>query len=753
MKQILQSYRSGELWLAEVPAPALRAGGAIVQTAASLVSAGTERMIVTLARKSLVGKAMARPDLVRRIIRKIRAEGFTAAMDKALARLDAPIALGYSCAGTVIEVGQGVAGELQVGDRVACGGAGYATHAELNYVPRNLLARIPQNVSFEDASFTTVGAIAMQGVRQADVRLGECVVVIGLGLVGLLTVQILKAAGCRVLGCDLDAGRCSLARQCGADDAVGRERLRESAAAMSGGHGADAVIITAATASNQPIDDAAEICRVKGRVVVVGMVGMQIPREPFYRKELDLRLSMSYGPGRYDPHYEEGGQDYPIGYVRWTEQRNMSSFLELLSAGKVTPGRLITHRFGIDDAMRAYELLEHGSEPCLGMVINYPTHAAPTKAARAVELRPIRAIGRADRIGVGLIGAGNFARGVLIPHLLKLDGLELVGVCTATGMTATQAAQKFGFARATTEVSDLLEDRRIGAIFIATRHDSHARLVCQALAAGKHVFVEKPLCMTPQELEQIERAVEASPGVCLMVGFNRRFSPHTQAIRQAFASRGTPMMIGYRVNAGVAPRDSWLQDRSIGGGRIIGEVCHFVDWCEAVIGSTPVQVQAECIATDDARFNAQDNLVVTMRYGDGSVATIQYVSLGPGELPKERAEVFAAGGAAILDDFRLTTFYGIRRATVKTRQDKGFAGELSAFVTAVRDGGSPPIPLQSMARSTRVTFAIVQSLSTGRAAAIEPIDDAVADGSAQTPDTSQVADAIRASGLAGQSLG
>jgi predicted dehydrogenase/threonine dehydrogenase-like Zn-dependent dehydrogenase len=719
MHQILQSYRTGELWLAQVPAPALRNGGAIVRTAASLVSAGTERMIIELAKKSLLGKARARPDLVKKVFAKIKTEGLSQTLEKVFAKLDTPIPLGYSCAGTVVEVGAGVSG-IKPGDRVACGGAGYATHADLNYVPKNLMVKIPSGVSFEDASFTTLGAIAMQGVRQADVRLGERVVVIGLGLLGLLTVQILKASGCSVLGSDPDQGRCELARQLGADVAIASD-LVDSAASFSEGHGADAVIITAATQSNQPIEDAAEICRVKGRVVVVGVVGMDVPREPFYKKELDLRLSMSYGPGRYDASYEEGGHDYPIGYVRWTEQRNMQSFLDLVAAGKVTPAKLVTHHFDISEALGAYELLETVGAKYLGIVINYPA-ADSIDVVRTIELRTVQAT---PQIGVGFIGAGNFAKAVLIPAIKKLGGVELVGLCTATGLSAAETAKKYDFGYATTDHQKILSDARINTVFIATRHDTHASLAAAALAAGKHVFVEKPLCVKPDQIAEYEQAIlsSAAAGRCLMVGFNRRFSPHTRAIREAFASRGTPMFITYRINAGLVPRESWLHDEELGGGRIVGEFCHFVDWCEAVIGSIPVNVTAECIGTDDSRLKSEDSVAVNIRYEDGSVATIQYVSLGSSELPKERAEVYADGAVAVMADFVKTTFHGIKRSSLRTKQDKGFAGELCAFLDAIRRGGEAPISSASLARTTRITFAILDSLRTGKTIVAEPIID------------------------------
>ena len=641
---------------------------------------------------------------------KIKTEGLAPTLTKVFAKLDTPISLGYSCAGIVTEPGAG--GGVRAGDRVACAGAGYATHAEYNYVPRNLCVAIPAGVSFEDASYATVGAIALQGVRQADLRLGESVAVIGLGLLGLLTVQLLKASGCRVIGADPDPARCALARELGADETVG-SGLAEAAIAFANGHGVDAVLITAATPSNEPIEVAAEACRAKGRVVVVGLVGMDVPREPFYKKELDLRLSMSYGPGRYDPAYEESGHDYPYAYVRWTEQRNMQAFLELVAAGKVTPSRLTTHRFPIEDALAAYKLLggETG-ERYLGIVIEYPQPAEAVPPARRVDL-PAASTPIEGLLGAGFIGAGNFAKSVLVPALARRSDVRLTGLCTATGMSGVETGKRHGFRFATTDIDALLADADTRAVFIATQHHTHAPMIRRALAAGRHVFVEKPLCTTPEELAGVEEAVQAAPGQCLLVGFNRRFSPHARAIREAFARRSSPLVANYRVNAGVAPADSWVQDPERGGGRIVGEVCHFVDLTEFLVGSSPERVYAASIRTTDRRDVAEDSVVITIEYADGSLATIQYLAHGSNKLPKERAEVSADGVTAILDNYTQTTFFGGKHRGVKGGQDKGFDGEIEAFVSAVRGGGAWPIPFESLVRTTRVTFAILESLRTG----------------------------------------
>lgn len=725
MKQILQSYRTGELWIAEVPVPACERGGVLVRTRASVVSSGTEETSRMFAKKSLIGKAQARPDLVRQVLEKVKAEGLKSTIEKVFAKLDEPIALGYSAAGDVVEAGREAIG-LNPGDRVAVAGAGYATHAEFNAVPQNLCAKIPEGISYKDAAFATIGAVALQGVRQAQPLIGERVAVIGLGLLGLLTVQILKANGCAVLGIDLDGDRVALAEKLGADSAVSADP-KKACDAFTEGRGADAVIITAATPSNDPIENAAAMSRHKGRVVAVGTVGLSVPREAFYRKELDLRLSMSYGPGRYDPTYEERGRDYPFAYVRFTEQRNLESFLYLVQQDKVTPSALVTHRLAFDDALDAYPLLE-GKLPkgrtldpkYLGILLEYSKDAPLERAVRCGE-----ATGSGDdEIGVCFIGAGNFARGVLLPHLTKLRGVRLTGVCTSTGKSAQQTARHFKFGLATTDPAALLEMDHTDAVFIATRHDSHASLVGAALRAGKHVFVEKPLCIVEAELDEIERALKdirnAGQQPCLMVGFNRRFSPHARALQAAFENRTTPMVVSYRVNAGGIPPDSWIRDPDEGGGRVIGEACHFVDFCTALIHSEPVTVTASGISSDRRDVAAGDSVVITIQYADGSLATIQYLSEGHKDMPKERCEVFADGKSAVVDDFRTTRFYGNDK-NIRGEQAKGFAEELHAFLDVCRNGGAWPISWQSLVDTHRVCFGAMRSLKNGQIVPIEPL--------------------------------
>ncbi len=700
MKQITQHYRTGKLALKDLPAPAPRSGGVIVATRASLVSAGTEKLLMDLAKASLAGKAMARPDLVRQVLDKAKREGIASTIEAVRTKLDNPVALGYSCAGTITELGQNVEG-FKVGDRVACAGAGYASHAEYNYIPKNLCVPVPDGVDDESASFVTVGAIALQGVRQAEPTLGERIVVMGLGLLGQLTVQLLKANGCRVLGFDPIASKCDLARSLGADGACG-SGLVEAADAFTEGRGADAVIVTASTKSDEPVNVAATIARMKGRVVLVGMVGMNLQRDQYYRKELDLRLSMSYGPGRYDPSYEEGGHDYPFPYVRWTERRNMQAFLELVREGRVTPSALVTHRFDIGDAERAYSLMS-GDEPYLGIVITYPGKP-DAQPVRRVANPAISAQAHPGGNGVGFIGAGNFAKSVLLPELKKISGVHLTGVATATGLSGTHVAEKFGFGYATTEYRELLEDPQTATVFIATRHDMHAPLVCEALRAGKNVFVEKPLAIDRQQLDAVMSAAEESPGL-LTVGFNRRFAPLIREARESLAGRSAPLMMIYRVNAGSVPADSWVHGEE-GGGRVIGEVCHFVDTLQFLAGARPVGVQAL-----QAKGHP-DALSIQIAFEDGSVGAIVYTSLGDRSFPKEYIEVFGAGRVIAIDDFRTATFVsdGNRKRRRTMKQDKGFHEELRCFLDAISGAGDPPIGLSSLAATTETTFAICDSI-------------------------------------------
>ena len=701
MKQIAQSQRDGKLKVLDVPVPALRPEGVLVATAYSVISAGTERAKVDLAKKSLLGKAMARPDQVRQVIKSARQAGLAATYQKVMTRLDAMNPLGYSSAGIVLAVGDHVR-DIAPGDRVACAGAGFANHAEIAYVPRNLCARVPEGVALDEAAYATIGAIALQGIRQSGAALGEVVGVIGLGLIGLLTVQMLRAAGCRVVGFDLDPGRCDLALRFGADLALqpnADQPLRTIAP-----HGLDAVILTAATSSSDPIRLAGELARDRARVIVVGAVGMDIPRSPFYEKELEIRLSRSYGPGRYDNQYEERGVDYPVGYVRWTEGRNLEAFVDLLAQRKVDVAALTTHRFRLGAAEAAYDVIEGKSgERFLGVLIEYdPVDRVPQPAP--IRLTESRAID--GKVKVAFVGAGNFAQSSLIPPLRANGDVHLRTVVTSSGLSARSVGERFGFEQCASNLSDVLGDREVDLIVVASRHDSHAATTAAALRAGKAVFTEKPLAINEGELADVERAF-AESGRFLMVGFNRRFAPLVARMHPFVGSMSEPKVISYRVNAGFIPRDHWAHES---GGRIIGEVCHFVDLMLHLAGAPIVSVHAAGLP--DSNRYSRDNIVATLRFADGSVGTITYVANGPAGLEKERLEIVGGGKAAILDDFKkLTLIDGAKETVHRSAADKGHQNEMLAVVNALRSGAAAPIPFADIAGTTRATFDIVESIT------------------------------------------
>jgi len=707
MKQVIQSYRTGELKVANVPAPGVGPGSVLVLTAASLVSYGTEKMVMDLAKKSLIGKARDRPDLVKKAIQRIGRDGIAATVSAMRSKLEQPIPLGYSSVGTVVAVGDGVVG-IDVGARVACAGAKVANHAEVNLVPQNLCALVPSEVPDEVAAFVTVGAIALQGVRIAGVALGEVFAVIGLGLIGQITVQLVKAAGGRVLGIDLDPAKVELARKLGADAAVLRsDDVAARAAALTAGRGADGVLITAATSSNDPVQLAGEICRDRGRVVAVGAVGMEIPRRPYYDKELSFFLSRSYGPGRYDPLYEESGIDYPIGYVRWTEQRNMEAFLGQCAAGRLDLQPLITHRFPIERAEEAYQVIASGAD-ALGIILTYPARETPP---RSVEIPGCGQPVHGD-VRISVVGAGGFASGVLVPALAKIPNVRLDTIVSARGLSARHLADKFGFSSCSTDAGSVLGGAST-AVVIATRHNLHASQVIAALQAGKHVFVEKPLALSPEELDEI-LAVREGAGKILLVGYNRRFSPLARELSAFLAGRRSPLVMCYRVNAGAIPAESWIHDPAIGGGRIIGEVCHFIDLAAYLAGAPPISVHCQGVAPGTSARN-DDNALVTVGFGDGSLCTIAYVASGDASAGKERLEVMGDGASAVLEDFRVLELRraGKRRVIRKLMQDKGHAAEMQAFVAAIRNGGAFPIDLPTLAAVSRATFAAMDSLHDG----------------------------------------
>jgi len=706
MKQLIQSYKTGELDIYEVPVPLCEDYGCLVQTTASLVSAGTEKMMVEIAKKSLLGKAKARPDLVKQVIDKMKKEGVKNTLEKVFAKLDTPIPLGYSIAGKVIEVGKKV-NEFNVGDRVACGGAGYANHAQINYVPKNLMVKIPDEVDDIDASFVTVGAIALQGVRRANPALGEKIAVIGLGLIGQLTVQLLKANGCQVIGSDIDPDKLQLAKELGADEVCHASELIQSAKEFSQGYGVDAVLITASSKSNQLVYDAADISRMRGRVVVVGMIGMDIPRNEYYKKELDLRLSMSYGPGRYDPNYEEKGIDYPYDLVRFTEQRNFESFLDLVKEKKITPKKLITHTFDFEEALKAYDLLEGKiDEKYLGIVLTYKDEVKQDRVIKRKDT-PVKS----DEVNVALIGAGNFTKSIILPTLQKIDGINLVGLVTSTGVSAQSVGKKYDFKYIATSSEELLSNDEINSVIITTRHNTHAAEILKALKHKKHIFVEKPLCITEEELEEIDRAYDGS--VVLQVGFNRRFSPFVQEMKRIVAD--SPMSINYRVNAGIIPRDVWVQDPEIGGGRIVGEVCHFIDTCSYLIGSEVDEVMAYCINKNDKSIPDEDNVSILLKYKNGSTATITYFAYGDSSMPKEYIELFAPNVSISMNDYKEMIVYkkGKKEKKKLANQDKGFVNEFEAFKQGIKTGTNP-IDFDSIYNTTKTTFKILESLKDKR---------------------------------------
>ncbi|MDT7605364.1 MAG: hypothetical protein QOF61_3361 [Acidobacteriota bacterium] len=728
MKQLLQNLKNGEGTVAEVPAPVAQRGRVVVRTAASLVSAGTERAVVELGRKSLVGKARERPDLVRKVVEKVKSEGLFNTLGAVREKLDESHALGYSAAGVVTEVGEGVT-EFRAGDRVACAGTGYATHAEVLSVPKNLCVRLPDAVDFEAGAFATVGAIALQGVRLAEPTFGESVVVVGLGLIGQLTAQLLRANGCRVFGIDLDAAKVELARRLGADDgAVSNDEARRAVESWTRGRGADAVVLTAATQSSEPVALAGEISRLKGRVVAVGAVGMDVPRDVYFARELTLKVSMSYGPGRYDAQYEERGHDYPLPYVRWTEGRNLEAFLDAVASGRVNVAPLVTHRFAIEEGERAYKLIAGDThEPYLGVLLTYDTERELSKTIdrrrdphAGDEAAGARDDQRASRVRVGLVGAGAYARAVLLPQL-KAAGAEFRTIATATGVTARDAGERYDFAALASGADAVIEDPSVNLVVIATRHDSHAELARRALDAGKHVFVEKPLALNDEELDTVLEAASRARGT-LTVGFNRRFSPHAVAVREFFAGRREePLSILYRVNAGRIPREHWTQNAQEGGGRIVGEVCHFVDLMQFWTNAAPVSVFAESVRSANGETLDQDSVFVTLRFADGSHACVAYLAEGDRALAKERVEIFGAGRSFVIEDFRAAVSYrnGREEKSHLRAADKGQAQEVRAVCAVITEGAPPPIPLAELAATTRATFRILDSLRTGQPVEIQ----------------------------------
>ena len=708
MKQVLQNRKTGRPFVGEVPVPALQKGRVLVRTVASLISAGTERAAVELVSKGLVQEARQRPDLVKAVVTKVKNEGLLNTFASVRDKMAASQALGYSAAGIVSAVAEDVT-EFQVGDRVACAGVGFASHAEVLSVPKNLCVHLPESVSFESGAYGTLGAIALQGVRLAEPTLGESVVVIGLGLVGQLTVQLLKANGCRVFGLDLDEKRVSLAMELRADKAlVSNEEAAKEIDTWTRGYGADAVLITAATDSNQPVELAARVSRLKGRVIVVGMTGMDIPRQPFFSRELKLIISMSYGPGRYDPEYEERGRDYPLPYVRWTEKRNIESFLQLIGDKRVNVEPLTTHRFPITEAEQAYRLISGDvQEPYLGVVLNYDPEAEVVRRILLGAAPPARKSEKS--IVLGVIGAGGYVPAMLLPHF-KTEGVEFRSIATASGISAHDVGKRFGFAYAVSSADEVLDDANVNLVVVGTRHDTHAELARKALERNKHVFVEKPLALNDDELESILKAAQSSTGK-LMVGFNRRFSPLAHRAKDFFAGRETPLSILYRVNAGRIPKEHWIQNAEEGGGRIVGEVCHFIDFMQFLTGARPVSIFAESVSARSSKIVDADSVFITLRFADGSNGMVAYLSEGDKALAKEHVEIFSAGRVFVLDDFRRATLYkdGREEQVTLKAQDKGQQSQVRAVCASVL-GGAAPISLDELEATSRATFRVLDSL-------------------------------------------
>ncbi len=709
MKQVLQDLKTGSVIVADTPDPAPAPGRLLVRVQASLLSAGTESAQLAKGRQSLLAKIREKPQLLRKGLEELRERGLAGIQEKLASKFEGYAELGYSCAGTVVHDGD-ESGAVAPGTLVACAGVGMANHAEFVSVPRLLTAVVPEGVSAEAAAFTTVGAIAMQGVRQSSAQLGEYVAVIGLGLVGLLTAQLLRAMGCRVAGIDPSekARQRGLANGC--DVVAGPDQAGEAVLSVSGGFGADAVIICAATSESSPVELAGKIARSRGRVVMVGATGMTIPREDYFLKELSFTLSRSYGPGRYDRHYEEEGHDYPVDYVRFTEQRNMRAFLELLQKGQVDTARLITHRFAVEEAPAAYALLNDRSVDRVGVVLNY-AHSAPAPARFAIQVSAAKPVS-GDAVGVGFVGAGAYAQSMLLPLLKKRTDIVLRSVMTRNGSHALHASQRFGFESVCSRVEDVLGNPAVQLVFITTRHDSHAALTCQALRAGKHVWVEKPLALTLEELKETVRALRENPACRLVVGFNRPFSPSASWLFQKFSTL-SPRLMHYRVNAGFVPPESWVHDPKAGGGRLLGEGCHFFDFLRHAAGAEAELVHTETPVTDRADLQATGNFATTIRFSNGSVGQLLYSAQGSPRMGKEYFECFTGQTCGALHDYRDADFFhGSSQARFdKHPQDKGQAALLEAFIQCLRQGSPPPMRVEDLVESSLLTLAAQQSLA------------------------------------------
>lgn len=720
MKQVVQNYKSGELTLLDVPAPACKPGGVLVRTEFSLISTGTEMMKVSEASMSMLGKARSRPDQVAKVMRSVATNGVTATYRKVVNRLDSYTPLGYSLCGVVVEVGQGVK-DVAVGDLVACAGNEHALHSELNWVPKNLYSRVPAGVDPRHAAFGTVGAIAMQGVRRGEPQLGDFALVIGLGLIGQLVVQLLVASGVRVVGVDPDSARCELAEQLGAlvcghpGSGVVDTAVRE----ITGGHGVDQVYLAAGGSTNEPVELAARLSRDRGRVVDIGKCSLDLPWNAYYEKELDVRFSRSYGPGRYDPEYELEGRDYPIGYVRWTERRNLECFLDLVARGRVDVEPLISHVADFSAAVETYARLKDGELKAVAVLFSYPRRngvtVEPAVTSATVPRGGPQVAAKNSAVRVAFIGAGNYASSMLLPQLVEIENVDLRQVVTTSALSAANAKRKFGFTEASTDVDAVLADPAIDAVFVVTRHSSHAELTRRALLAGKAVFVEKPLALSEAELRGVLSAVEESGNDRLQVGFNRRFAPLLRQAKGRFGRRIGPASVRYLVNAGRLDGGSWYNDQDAEGSRFAGEGGHFIDTISWLLDADPTSVYA-CATPEHT------DLQVVLRYRDGSTATITYATTGSACFPKESLDMIADGKVLRFDDFQRTSVYARKKSAgplMPVGRDKGQRAELEAFIAAAATGGPMPVPIESLVTTTLTTLAVHTSIATGAPVRIE----------------------------------
>lgn len=721
MKALHLTFENGSIQILDIPTPHLGENALLVANTRSLLSAGTEGAVIGMARKGPLGKALERPDLAAQVINKARLEGFLSTAKVVRNLITAPLPLGYSCAGEVLRVGR-LADRFRPGDRVACAGLGMANHAEQICVPPTMAAKIPDNVSDEEAAFATMGAVALHGARLSGTSVGETVVVLGLGLLGQLTVQILRAMGCRVIGFDISPSKVELARSLGleAGGVIGQDDPQALVASMTGGHGADAVCIAAHSKSNKPLLTACGLAREKGCIVAMGQVKLNVPRRAFFEKELRLEVSRAYGAGAYDDTYEKKGRDYPQAYVRWTEGRNLEAFLGLLSSGAVRVAPLVSHRFPIEQAPQAYDMVLNGTEPSLAVLFTY---AKQSEVSSSVHLAERPSTGEPSALTFGIIGPGRFAQAVLLPALRAHKEVRIAAVASAGGMSARHVAEKHNAELCSSDYAEILARPEIGSVLVATRHTMHARIVADALAAGKNVYVEKPLATSPQELEMVAAAKEKHGGR-LLVGFNRRFAPLCREFAARLANRRHPLVLTHRF---LTPRllkgneSHWLHDPEQGGNRIVGEVCHLVDTASFLINARPRTVYALSVDADADAIPNYDNLLVCLGYEDGSIANLTYTANSDASLPQERIELHWEGCFGLIDNFRggLLSRNGKKTTLRGFSQRKGWTEEVDAFVACLAEGGQDPIPFQSIADTTRVTFLIEESLRTGQVLSLD----------------------------------